>query len=48
MDGEHQNTGGIVSTYYDLIHWLVAKYPAIKVTLLPFDGTNIAVRATFK
>ncbi|KAL7543598.1 hypothetical protein ACHAXR_012928 [Thalassiosira sp. AJA248-18] len=38
----------IVSTYHDLIDWLVAKHPAIKVTRLPFEGSNIAVWATFK
>mmetsp|Transcript_11966 Transcript_11966/g.25501 ORF Transcript_11966/g.25501 Transcript_11966/m.25501 type:complete len:643 (+) Transcript_11966:204-2132(+) len=37
-----------VSTYFDLIDWLVAKHPAIRVTRLPFEGANIAVWATFK
>ncbi|KAL3792972.1 hypothetical protein HJC23_010985 [Cyclotella cryptica] len=39
--------GHVVSTYYDLIDWLVAKDPAIHVTRLPFDGANLAVWATF-
>jgi len=44
--GESNST--TVSTYYDLVDWLVAKHPDIKVTRLPFDGANIAVWATFK
>jgi hypothetical protein len=40
--------GDVVSTYYDLIDWLVAKDPAIHVTRLPFDGANLAVWATFR
>ncbi|KAL7478993.1 hypothetical protein ACHAW6_004745 [Cyclotella cf. meneghiniana] len=39
--------GNVVSTYYDLIDWLVAKDPSIQVTQLPFDGANIAIWATF-
>ena len=46
-EGEN-HANAIVSTYYDLIDWLVAKHPAIKVTRLPFDGANLAVWATFK
>jgi len=38
----------IVSTYYELLDWLVAKHDSIKVTRLPFEGSNIAVWATFK
>lgn len=41
-------SSAVVSTYYDLIDWLVAKHPSIKVTRLPFDGANLAVWATFK
>lgn len=41
------NEGVVVSTYNDLIDWLVAKHPAIHVTQLPFDGANLAVWATF-
>ena len=40
--------GGVVSSYYNLIDWLVAKHPAIHVTLLPFAGVNFAVRAMFQ
>jgi hypothetical protein len=40
--------GQIVSTYYELIDWLVAKDPAINVTQLPFGGANLAVWATFE
>ena len=39
--------GGMVSTYYELIDWLVDLHPAIRVTTLPFEGANIAVWATF-
>jgi len=39
--------GGVVSTYYELIDWLVNLHPAIRVTRLPFEGANIAVWATF-
>lgn len=46
--GSAGGSNTIVSTYYDLIDWLVAKHPAIKVTRLPFEGANIAVWATFK
>ena len=46
-DGPNENS--IVSTYYDLIDWLVAKHPAINASQLPFEGANIAVWcATFK
>mmetsp|Transcript_19597 Transcript_19597/g.41191 ORF Transcript_19597/g.41191 Transcript_19597/m.41191 type:complete len:550 (+) Transcript_19597:115-1764(+) len=38
----------VVSTYHDLIDWLVAKHPSIRVTRLPFDGANLAVWSTFK
>ena len=38
----------IVSTYYELLDWLVAKHDSIKVTRLPFEGSNIAIWATFK
>jgi len=37
----------LVSTYLDLIDWLVAKHPSIRVTRLPFDGANLAVWSTF-
>ena len=37
----------IVSTYFELIDWLVDKHPAINVTRLPFDGANLALWATF-
>eukprot|EP00984_Skeletonema_dohrnii_P007508 scaffold2731_cov154-Skeletonema_dohrnii-CCMP3373.AAC.1 len=40
--------GGLVSTYYELIDWLVDLHPAIRVTTLPFEGANIAVWATFQ
>ena len=40
--------GAIVSTYFELLDWLVAKHPAIRVTRLPFEGANIAVWATFR
>jgi hypothetical protein len=40
--------GGVVSTYYELIDWLVASHPKIRVTTLPFEGANIAVWATFQ
>ena len=43
--GSDNNT---VSTYYELIDWLVAKHSDIKVTRLPFEGANIAVWATFR
>ena len=39
--------GGVVSTYYELIDWLVDLHPAIRVTTLPFEGANLAVWATF-
>ena len=42
-----EGENNIVSTYFELIDWLVDKHPAIKVTRLPFDGANIAVWATF-
>ena len=41
------NDGRIVSTYHELIDWLVAQDPAINVTQLPFGGANLAVWATF-
>ena len=37
----------LVSTYLDLIDWLVAKDPSIRVTRLPFDGANLAVWSAF-
>ena len=40
--------GGVVSTYYDLIDWLIDLHPEIRVTTLPFEGANIAVWATFQ
>ena len=40
--------GGVVSTYYELIDWLIALHPEIRVTTLPFEGANIAVWATFQ
>lgn len=40
--------GLVVSTYYDLIDWLVAKHPSIRVSRLPFDGANLAVWSTFQ
>lgn len=40
--------GGVVSTYYELIDWLVDMHPEIRVTTLPFEGANIAVWATFQ
>ena len=46
--GSEGHAQAAVSTYYDLVDWLVAKHPAIKVTRLPFEGSNIAVWATFK
>lgn len=36
-----------VNTYDDLIAYLVAKDPAIQKTVLPFEGANIALWATF-
>lgn len=39
--------GEVVSTYYELIDWLVAKHPDIRVTQLPFSGANLALWATF-
>ncbi|KAL7552926.1 hypothetical protein ACHAWF_016176, partial [Thalassiosira exigua] len=47
-EGEEISANTTVSTYFDLIDWLIAKHPAIKVTRLPFEGANIAVWATFK
>lgn len=47
----HRSAAGnnaVVSTYYDLLDWIVAKHPAIKVTCLPFEGANIAVWSSFK
>ena len=41
-------SNNIVSTYHELLDWLVAKHDSIKVTRLPFEGSNIAVWATFK
>ena len=43
-----RGNGGVVSTYYELIDWLVALHPEIRVTTLPFEGANIAVWATFQ
>eukprot|EP00986_Skeletonema_menzelii_P021255 scaffold33758_cov234-Skeletonema_menzelii.AAC.1 len=40
--------GGSVSTYYELIDWLIGLHPAICVTTLPFEGANIAIWATFQ
>ena len=40
-------SGEVVSTYYELIDWLVAKHPDIRVTRLPFSGANLALWATF-
>ena len=40
--------GGLVSTYYELIDWLIGLHPAICVTTLPFEGANIAIWATFQ
>ncbi len=51
--GEDHTTGitddgsNVVRTYHDLIDWLVAKHPSIRVTRLPFDGANLAVWSTF-
>jgi hypothetical protein len=36
-----------VCTYADLIDYLMAKDPAIQKTVLPFEGANIALWATF-
>ena len=46
--GSAAGNNAVVSTYYDLLDWIVAKHPAIKVTRLPFEGANIAVWASFK
>jgi hypothetical protein len=40
--------GGVVSTYYELIDWLVDLHPEIRVTTLPFEGANFAVWAIFQ
>jgi len=42
-----EGENNIVSTYFELLDWLVAKHPAINVTRLPFDGANLALWATF-
>jgi len=42
-----EGENNIVSTYFELIDWLVAKHPAINVTRLPFKGANLALWATF-
>ena len=42
-----EGENNIVSTYFELIDWLVNKHPAIKVTRLPFKGANLAIWATF-
>ena len=46
--GSAAGNNAVVSTYYDLLDWIVAKHPAIKVTRLPFEGANIAVWSSFK
>ena len=40
-------SGDPVTTYDDLIQYLMAKDAAIKKTVLPFDGANIALWSTF-
>lgn len=40
-------SGDPVSTYDDLIQFLMAKDPEIQKTVLPFDGANIALWSTF-
>lgn len=42
-----KTSGEIVSTYDDLVDWLVAKDPSIRVETLPFDGANKAVWSMF-
>jgi len=42
-----KSSGEIVSTYDDLVDWLVAKDPSIRVETLPFDGANKAVWSMF-
>lgn len=46
-DGYADSGISLVSTYYDLIDWLLAKHPSICVTRLPFDGANLAVWSSF-
>jgi hypothetical protein len=36
-----------VSTYDDLIEYLVAKHDSIRVSKLNFEGANIAIWSTF-
>lgn len=40
-------TREIVATYDDLIEWLVGKDPSIRLSTLPFDGSNKAVWSMF-
>lgn len=40
-------TREIVATYDDLIEWLVDKDPSIRLSTLPFDGSNKAVWSMF-
>merc|ERR1711862_996448 len=42
-DVKKGDVNSLVSTYSDLLDWLVAKDPSIRVTQLPFEGANLAV-----
>lgn len=45
---EEKGRGEVVSTYDDLIEWLRAKDPSIRVSELDFDGAHLAVWSTFE
>jgi hypothetical protein len=49
FNNRYKANGYLVQTYEDLIEWLVAKDPSsIRVDILPFDGANKVLWATFE
>ncbi len=43
----HLSSGEVVRTRPELIEYLRSRHPAIQSTILPFEGANVALWATF-